>query len=106
MLPVIVVVVAALVIAAVFVVIAVAAAALVVLAVVLPLAQPFQVITKCTSLHCYLTLRLRSTDMEEAGFCGRGMIDMVAGLGRGGGGGGGGGGWYHEGWSTETKKAK
>lgn len=42
--------------------------------------------------------------MEEAGFCGRGMIDMVAGLGRGGGGGGGGGGWYHEGWSTETKK--
>lgn len=50
------------------------------------------------SPHGYLTLRLRSTDMEEAGFCGRGMIAMVASLGRGGGRGGGGGGWYHEGW--------
>lgn len=56
----------------------------------------------------YLTLRLRSTDMEEAGFCGRGMMDMVAGFGRGGGGGGGGagGGWYQEGWQTGTEKAK
>lgn len=52
---------------------------------------------KCMSPHPYLTLRLRSTDMEEAGFCGRGMIDIVPSLGRGGGGGGGGG-WYHEGW--------
>lgn len=54
----------------------------------------------------YLTLRLRSTDMEEAGFCGRGMMVMVASLGRGGGGGGGGGVWYHEGWWTHTKKER
>lgn len=46
---------------------------------------------------CYLTLRRLSTDMEEAGFCGRGMMGVVASLGRGGGGGGGGG-WYQVGW--------
>lgn len=46
---------------------------------------------------CYLTLRRLSTDMEEAGFCGRGTMGVVASLGRGGGGGGGGG-WYQEGW--------
>lgn len=45
---------------------------------------------------CYLTLRRLSTDMEEAGFCGRGMMGVLISLGRGGGGGGGGG-WYHEG---------
>lgn len=45
----------------------------------------------------YLTLRRLRTDMEEAGFCGRGMMGVEASLGRGGGGGGGGG-WYHEGW--------
>lgn len=43
----------------------------------------------------YLTLRLLSTDMEEAGFCGRGMMGVVASLGRGGGTRG--GGWYQEG---------
>lgn len=49
----------------------------------------------------YLTLRRLSTDMEEAGFCGRGMIGVVASLGRGGGGGGGGG-WYHRGWKRNN----
>lgn len=46
---------------------------------------------------CYLTLRRLSTDMEEAGFWGRGMMGVDGNLGRGGGGGGGGG-WYHLGW--------
>lgn len=44
--------------------------------------------------------------MEEAGFCGRGMMVMVASLGRGGGGGGGGGVWYHEGWRARTHTHK
>lgn len=51
---------------------------------------------------CYLTLRRLSTDMEEAGFCGRGMMGVVANLGRGGGSGGGGG-WYHEGWMESRR---
>lgn len=53
---------------------------------------------------CYLTLRRLSTDMEEAGFCGRGMMGVVANLGRGGGSGGGGG-WYHEGWMESRRHA-
>lgn len=51
----------------------------------------------------YLTLRRLNTDMEEAGFCGRGMMGVEASLGRGGGGGGGGG-WYHEGWEDKSKE--
>lgn len=43
--------------------------------------------------------------MEEAGFCGRGMMGVVANLGRGGGGGGGGG-WYHEGWWRGAESIK
>lgn len=47
------------------------------------------------SQRLHLTLRRLSTDMEEAGFCGRGIMGVEANLGRGGGGGG--GGWYHDG---------
>jgi len=51
----------------------------------------------------YLTLRRLSTDMEEAGFWGRGMMGVEASLGRAGGGGGGGG-WYQEGWWRQAEK--
>ena len=71
--------------------------------------QPVTGVQKPTHAHkhtlFYLTLRRLSTDMEDAGFCGRGMMGVVANLGRGGGSGGGGG-WYHEGWwgGAESEK--
>lgn len=47
------------------------------------------------------TRRRLSADIEEAGFVGRGMIGVVANLGRPIGAGGGGG-WYQDGWVEQS----
>lgn len=57
------------------------------------------------SQRLHRTRRRRSTDIEEAGFVGRGMIGVVANLGRPTGAGGGGG-WYQDGWMKQSSYIK